>query len=103
MSNSQQKSSSSGKPVGMPAPMDMRSFISVVSDTFQPLPTSPRRWWSGMRRSVKNTSLKPDWPFTCLIGRTSTPGLFMSKKNIVRPSCLTTLGSVRVRIMPKSL
>jgi hypothetical protein len=37
----------------MPAPIDMRSFISVVSETFQPSPTAPRRWLSGMRRSVK--------------------------------------------------
>jgi hypothetical protein len=31
-------------------------------------------------------------PLTCLIGRTSMPGLFMSMKNMVRPSCLGTSG-----------
>ena len=54
------------------------------------------------RTSVKYTSLKPDWPLACLIGRTSMPGLFMSRKNIVRPSCLATVASLRARIMPKS-
>ena len=39
-------------------PTARRSFISVVSDTRQPWPTPPRRWLSGMRTSVKNTSLK---------------------------------------------
>ena len=38
-----QNSNSSGKPVDTPAPIDMRSFISVVSDTFQPSLTSPSR------------------------------------------------------------
>src|SRR6202022_288367 len=31
-----QNSNNSGKPVATPAPIDMRSFINVVSDTFQP-------------------------------------------------------------------
>ena len=48
-----QNSNSSGKPVATPAPIDMRSFISVVSDTFQPSPTAPSRCESGMRTSVK--------------------------------------------------
>ena len=38
-----QNSNSSGKPVETPAPIDMRSFISVVSDTFQPSLTAPSR------------------------------------------------------------
>src|SRR3984893_4661119 len=39
----EQKSNISGKPVASRAPIDIRSFISVVSDTFQPSPTAPRR------------------------------------------------------------
>ena len=38
-------------------PSALRSFISVVIATAQPLPTSPRRCASGMRASVKYTSL----------------------------------------------
>ena len=44
-------------PPAPPAPIDARSFISVVSATVQPWFTSPRRWSSGTRTSVKNTSL----------------------------------------------
>ena len=73
-------------------PTASRSFISVVSATFQPSPTSPSRWLSGMRTSVKNTSLKLAPPEICLIGRTSTPGLFMTRKNKVRPLCLGDVG-----------
>ena len=83
-------------------PTARRSFIKVVSAAFQPSPTLPSRWLSGMRTSVKNTSLKLAPPDICLIGRTSTPGLFMSRKNMVRPACLGTFGSVRVMTMPKS-
>ena len=39
----EQYSNSSGKPVETAAPIALRSFISVVSETFQPSPTSPRR------------------------------------------------------------
>ena len=49
----EQNSNISGKPVASRAPIDMRSFISVVSDTFQPSPTSPSRWLSGITTSVK--------------------------------------------------
>ena len=37
----------------MAPPIDTRSFISVVSDTRQPSPSSPRRSLSGMRTSVR--------------------------------------------------
>ena len=53
-----------------------------------------------MRTSVKNTSLKLAPPDICLIGRTSTPGVFIDRKNMVRPACFGTLGSVRVMMMP---
>jgi hypothetical protein len=68
-----------------PPPMAIRSFISVVSATVQPWSTSPRRSSSGTRTSVKNTSLNEAPPVICRSGRTSTPGAFMSTRNIVRP------------------
>ena len=80
----------------------MRSFISVVIATFQPWPTPPSRCSSGMRRSVKNTSLKLEAPDIWWIGRTSMPGDFMSMKNAVMPACFGTLGSVRVSSSPYS-
>ena len=49
----EQNSNISGKPVASREPIDMRSFISVVSDTFQPSPTAPSRWLSGITTSVK--------------------------------------------------
>ena len=57
-----------------PAPIAARSFISVVRATVQPLLTSPRRWASGTRTSVKNTSLKLAPPVIWRSGRISTPG-----------------------------
>ena len=44
-------------PPPLPAPIEARSFISVVSATAQPPLTSPRRWSSGTRTSLKKTSL----------------------------------------------
>src|SRR3982075_1973749 len=61
-------SNSSGKPVATPAPIDIRSFISVVSDTFQPSLTSPSRCASGICTSVKYTSLNSDCPLAWLVG-----------------------------------
>ena len=82
--------------------MPCRSFISVVSATCQPAPTAPTRWLSGMRTSVKNTSLKCDDPDTCWIGRISMPGVFMSRMKKVSPACFGTFGSLRATRMPKS-
>jgi hypothetical protein len=55
-----------------------------------------------MRTSVKNTSLKSEAPVTCLIGRTSIPGLFMSTKKKVSPLCLGAAESWRVTRIPQS-
>ena len=82
------------------SPTARRSFISVVSATCQPAPTAPRRWLSGMRTSVKNTSLKCACPEICLIGRMSMPGDFMSRKKKVRPLCFGRSGSLRATRMP---
>ncbi len=63
---------------GIEPPIDTRSFISVVSATRQPSPTSPRRSASGMRTSLRKTSLNSAWPVIWRSGRTSTPGACMS-------------------------
>jgi hypothetical protein len=80
--------------------MVKRSFISVVSDTFHPSPTLPRRWLSGMRTLLKNTSLKCEAPEICLMPRTSTPGERMSRKKYVSPLCFGALKSERVTMTP---
>ncbi len=74
--------------------------MRVVMLTFQPSPTSPKRWVSGMRTSLKKTSLKLDRPLICLMGLISTPGERISRKKNVKPLCLGTVGSVRVTRMP---
>ena len=86
-----------------PLPIAARSFISVVRATFQPLLTSPRRWLSGTRTSVKKTSLKLAPPVIWRNGRISTPGARMSTTKPVRPLCLGRSGSVRAMISPMSL
>ncbi len=61
-----------------PPPIDTRSFISVALDTAQPWPTSPIRSASGIRTSVRKTSLNSASPVAWRSGRTSTPGAVMS-------------------------
>jgi hypothetical protein len=64
--------------------------------------TSPIRFESGTRTSVKNTSLNADPPFIWRNGRTSTPGAFRSTMNIVMPRCFGLSTLVRVMTAPKS-
>ena len=47
-------------PAPPPPPIASRSFIRVMRAVRQPSPTSPTRWESLIRRSVKYTSLKFD-------------------------------------------
>ena len=61
------------------APMLTRSLISVPWATFQPSPTSPIRSASGIRASVRKTSLNSASPVSWRSGRTSTPGWVMSR------------------------
>src|SRR5262249_18269908 len=86
-----------------PAPMEARSFMSVVSATAHPWLTSPSRWSSGTRTSLKNTSLNEAPPVIWRSGRTSTPGACMSTTNPVSPWCLGRSGSVRQMTSPMSL
>jgi len=55
--------------------------------TFQPAPTGPRRRESGIKRSVKNTSLNSAAPVICRSGRTSMPGLSMVHEERRDASC----------------
>ena len=58
--------------------MDTRSFISVAVETCQPWPIAPIRSASGIRTSVRKTSLNSASPVIWRSGRTSTPGAVMS-------------------------
>ncbi len=89
-------------PPAPPAPIEARSFISVVRATLQPWFTSPRRWSSGTRTSVKNTSLNEAPPVIWRSGRISMPGARMLTMKPVRPLCLGRSGSVRQMISPMS-
>ena len=70
----------------------VRSFMSVVIETCQPSPTSPRRCESGMRHVGEEDLVEVEAPEICRIGFTSTPGLFMSSQKKVRPLCLAMVG-----------
>ncbi len=50
-----------------------RSWASVVERPRHPSPGSPTIRSTGMRASVRNTSLNDAWRFICRSGRTSTP------------------------------
>ena len=54
------------------APRPARSFISVVSATFQPLPTPPTTFSSGIRASSMKSSLNSASPVIWRSGRTWT-------------------------------
>ena len=81
-------------------PMETRSFIRVVTATPHPSPSSPMRALSGIRTSVKKTSLNSASPVIWKSGRTSTPGAFMSTRNAVIPLCLGASGLVRATMSP---
>ncbi len=76
--------------------------MSVVMATPQPAPTAPSRWLSGMRTSVKYTSLKCEAPEICLMRRVSMPGDFIDRKKNVSPLCLGVFGSWRATRMAQS-
>ena len=67
-------------PTPTPEPMRVRSLVSVVMVTPHPPLTGPTTLSTGMRTSVRKTSLKWDAPVACRNGRTSMPGVVMSTK-----------------------
>ena len=73
--------------------------MSVVSATFQPLPTPPTTFASGIRASSMNSSLNSASPVIWRSGRTCTASCSMSIRKYVRPLCLATSESVRATSM----
>ena len=82
------------------APMAARSYMSAVCSTHQPPLTSPRRWPSGTRASLRKTSLNRASPVAWRSGRTSTPACRMARKKNVKPRCLGASQSVRAMSSP---
>ena len=60
-------------------PIATRSFIRVAMATRHPSPTAPIRSESGIRTSLRKTSLNSASPVSWRSGRTSTPGAVMSQ------------------------
>ncbi len=77
--------------------MLVRSYVSRYFAQVQPWFSSPTRFSAGTRTSVKNTSFTSCSPSSVTIGRTSTPGEFMSTSRKLMPSCLRTSVAVRTR------
>jgi hypothetical protein len=86
----------------MPAPIGQRSFISVVSDTFQPVPDRAQALAVGMRRSVKYTSLKSGLAVDLLDRADLDAGALHVDEEHGQAVVLGDIGSVRVSRMPKS-
>ena len=64
--------------------------------TFQPPPSTPTISSAGIRASRKKVWVKPCSPVSFLIGRVSTPSIFIGARKKVRPSYLRE-ASARVR------
>ena len=73
--------------------------MSVVSATFQPLPTPPSTFASGIRAPSMKSSLNSGSPVIWRSGTTSTPSCSMSIRKYVRPLCFGASGSVRATSM----
>ena len=93
------RTGSSARPAA-PEPTDARSDISVVNSARHPFPASPTRLASGTLTSVRKTSLNSASPVIWRSGRTSTPGVSIGSRNMVRPWCLGASGSVRAISWP---
>ncbi|MCY1443662.1 hypothetical protein D9M71_600880 [compost metagenome] len=80
----------------MPA-RPVRSWVSRYLAQVQPSFSLPTRLATGTRTSSKNTSLTSCSPSRVMIGRTLTPGDFMSISRKEMPRCILASGSVRTR------
>ncbi|CAB4925166.1 unannotated protein [freshwater metagenome] len=78
----------------------VRSPPSAALTTFQPAPTGPRRYSSGIRTPSRNTSLKSTSPVMWMSGRTNTPGASIGHAKHVMPCRFGTSGSVRATSNP---
>ena len=76
--------------------MELRSNCISRLATVQPPLSGPKSWSFGTFTSVKNVSQNGEVPFIRMIGRTSTPGDFMSIRRKLMPSCFFDR-SVRTR------
>ena len=76
--------------------------MSVVSAVPQPPPTGPIAASASSATSSKNTSLNSGSPEIWRSGRIVTPGASIGTRNIVRPLCLGTSGSVRASSIPNA-
>ena len=66
-----------------PPPTPVRSSARLAPATFQPSPGAPMTLATGTRTSSKNTSLKSVVPVISRRGRTSMPGVVMSRMKAV--------------------
>ncbi len=79
-----------------------RSNRRVTLATRHPSFSAPTRLLTGTHASSKNTSQKWSSPSTVRIGRTSTPGVRMSRMSQEMPLCFGASGSVRTSSSQKS-
>jgi hypothetical protein len=97
-------SSASRRLIEMPrAPMCPRSLVRVAIATPHPPCSGPTSARSGTWTSSRKTSSKAEPPVICRTGRTSMPGLAMSRRRNEIPRCGAASPSVLARRMPQSL
>ena len=75
----------------------LRSWPSSALATVQPPSIVPITFFTGTRTSSKRVSQKGDLPLISEIGATLTPGVSMSIRMKVMPSCFLASGFVRTR------
>jgi hypothetical protein len=86
------------RPLVSPVPaFPVRSLPSRNFAQSQPRSISPTSWSAGTRTLSKNTSLTSYPPSISSIGRTVTPGDFMSMSRNEMPCCFFAAGLVRTR------
>ena len=82
--------------------MPLRSFTSALETISHPCPSAPRRFSTGTRTSLMNTSLNSEPPSIWRIGRMSMPRLRMSIRSTERPPHLVPSVEVRTRTKNQS-
>ena len=79
-----------------------RSKPNVTIATRQPSFSSPTRFATGMRTSVRNISLNSLLSVSDFMGRTSMPGVSIGITSHVMPLCFGAVASVRTSSSQKS-
>jgi hypothetical protein len=85
--------------MGLRAPVEWRSYISVVVDTVQPWSSGPSSAAFGTTTSSKKTSLKWRCPVSSTSGRTVMPFADKGTRKALMPLCLGAEGFVRASTM----